>query len=188
MCPTSSRVTLGTRFLFINHSQYGISNVNLSRCNRGLEEAANMTIIKITWLATCVSAFLKRRHRIFNPLVLGTFQPLQDGCETGTLWNESQEQTFLRRLLTVLREKILPLCRNLLSPFLGSNNGSFEKLEPPYQATGLHTAENIDNQKKNALQKMRNSHLKGMVRTVYGDYVYALHIYPEFYVGKHPTL
>lgn len=85
MCPTSCRVTLGTRFLFINHSQYGISNVTLSRCNTGLEEAANTTIIKITCLATCVPAFLKLRYRIFNPLVPGTFQPLQDGCETGTV-------------------------------------------------------------------------------------------------------
>jgi len=85
MCPTCRRVTLRTRFLFINHSQYEISNGNLSRCNTGLEEAPNKTIIKITWLATCVPAFLKLGHRIFNPLVPGTFHPLQDGCETGTL-------------------------------------------------------------------------------------------------------
>lgn len=62
MYPTCCRVTLRTKFLFINHSQYGISNGNLSRCNTGLEEAANTTIIKITWLATWVPALLRLRH------------------------------------------------------------------------------------------------------------------------------
>jgi hypothetical protein len=54
-------------------------------------------------------------------------------------------------------KNVLPLCRNLLSPFLGWNNGSFEMLEPPYQATGLHNAENIDS--KNKIKVAENENL-----------------------------
>ena len=81
------------QILLIYHSQYGISNGNLSRCNTGLEETANTTVIKITccWSVTWFPAFLKLRRNIFNPLVPGTYQPYQNGCETETLINVSQD-------------------------------------------------------------------------------------------------
>ena len=131
---------------------------------RGLEEAANMTIIKITWLATCVPAFLKLRHRVFNPLVPGTFQPLQDGCETWRIWNESLEQTFLRRLLTVLREKVLPLCRNLLSPFYGWIRVPSKSWDLPTRLQGFTLQKILTIKKKITLQKMRTFHLTSIVR------------------------